>query len=280
MIKSIKTEIRKNLYLPFLLFSVAAFMVLFMMSEAVRGTDGKAYSVFRIIQLRKHLRLTSDTAYSWNAVWSAGMGTWVMLIAPVILSAGFIFSGSEESSVNCERFIKIRGNRLRYVSGKVIGGMLSAGFTFAFSYGLYGLLILPLFPFPGEFDEVSRETLTFLYGENQFSFVAGRLFGVFLLGIFMSIVPVILSALISDRYILISVPFLGWYFYERLFSKYLFNDFFISHYDYFEAVNMANLPYVMREKEKLLALMVFMGSCVACFALYYFLKFGRLSEEK
>lgn len=278
--RSIKTEIKKNLYLPFLGFSVVAFLVLFMMTDVIRGMDGKSYSIIRIIQLRKYLNFLSDRSYCWTNIWLAGMGMWVKLVAPVILSAGMIFSGSEEVQGGCDRFLKIRENRLKYATGKVLGGMLSSGFTFMLSYAVFGLAMLCFFPLPSKYDEGLRQSIEYFYGGHLSVFVLETLLGVFLLGMFMAVVPLVLMAVVKDRYILISAPFLAWYFYERIFARLFYTKFYLEHNDYIEAFNMGNLQYFSMSNKKLLTLAVLAAVCLLSFVLYYFLKFGKISEEK
>ena len=84
VIKSLKTELKKNLFLPYFVMALLLTLGFCLMADAATGNDGKNYSVFQVILLSKNLRLTTDERFAWVVIWSKGFGRWLQLVVPLV----------------------------------------------------------------------------------------------------------------------------------------------------------------------------------------------------
>ena len=276
--KNLLTEFRKNLHLPFFIISLIGLNLLFFTSEAVKGSDGKGYSVWSILMMSGRLPLTSRLEFGWLSLWQAGLGPWTLLAAPVISCAGFIYCNAEEKKNRAECFIKIRQRRLTFTFGKVVSGIVCAGLTLTAAYALFGLILYPFFPKPDAYRESFGSVVDMTYGSSTALFVIKNLAGVFLLGCFMSLLPVILSSFLDDPYLLVSLPVLGTYLYERVIQRMYFTAFGMEHADILEALNLEGLPHVFDQARPDISLVILLLLITACFILYRLIRFKRRDE--
>ena len=242
MIKSLSTEIKKNLYLPYFVAGIFLVLSLGFMSDAVRGIDGKSYSVFELLTLSKKLRLTSNTDFAWVAVWKKSFGKWLKLIIPVVVSSGFVLNHTEETKKDYSYFLYSRESRFRFAVTKVLGAAISAGMIFSIGYLLVGLILLPFFPKIGEFSRDNIQFLEYIYGTGNTRVYIIKIFlGSFMYGIYASLFPVFLSAFISDRYILLSIPVLFQYAVDVSVTKLFIENMDNKYADVIQAFDMNNM---------------------------------------
>jgi hypothetical protein len=271
-------ELRKCLYFPFFVLSVAGLNILFFMSEGAKGADGKGYSVWRVMTLSSHLSLTERIDYGWLHMWEAGLGPWTLLAAPVIAAAGYIYTNSEEKRNRAEVFIKMRRNRISFTVSKVVSGMLSSAITLTAAYLLFGGILFFFFPKPSDYGESFAEVIKLMYGDDTVVYVLKKTAGVFLMGVGMAIVPIVLCAFIDDRYLLVSLPLLAAYLYERIMQRLYYTTVGMEHPETVEALNIEKLPYLFLRQQKWLSLILLAGSVLICFISYHLIRFRRKDE--
>jgi len=272
------TELKKNMRMPVLLMQISGLIVLFMVSRAVTGADGKEYNIWQILMLHGKLELTKRLEYSWPEIWKNGMGTWALLAAPVLCCAGIIYCSGEERRRGAGKFIKIRQSRLRYTFSKVLSGMIACAVTLTGAYLLFGLILLPFFPKPSDYEGDFREILVLTYGNNMWIFALKRSLGVFMMGMAMSAIPIVLGAFLDDRYLMVSLPFLGEYIYERVILKLYYIPWVSEHFDIIEAVNIENFPAIFTMQRPWIAGLMFACIIIATFVIYHLICFGRMDE--
>ena len=242
MIKALKTELKKNLYLPYFLLGIVLVICFCFMADAVRGNDGRNYSVFEIVLLSRKLKLTSSTDYAWISMWAKGFGSWLRLIVPVIVSSAYVMNHTEERKVEHRYFLYSRESRLRFVLSKTLGAAFSAGLILAAGYVLFGVILLFFFPQSASFSEDSRFFLEYAYGKGSVPVYILKIFlGSFMYGIYASLFTVFLSIFISDRYVLLSIPVLFQYAVQISINKLFLEHMFSKHADKILALDMTNI---------------------------------------
>ena len=242
MFKSLYTELKKNLYLPYFLLGIVLVLVFCLMTDAVKGNDGKNYSVFEIILLSKRLRFKEDIQFSWVSIWGKGFGAWLKLIVPALVSLGFVLNNTEEKQAEHRYFLYSRESRLRYVISKLFGAALSAGFIFAVSNMLFGLIMLAFFPASSAYSEDLRTIIKMLYGNDSVSVHMLKVFfGSFMYGMYASCFTIFLSIFVSDRYVLLSIPVLFQYAADISVKKIWLKHLYSRYADAILAFDMSNI---------------------------------------
>lgn len=117
-----------------------------------------------------------------------------------------------------------------------------------------------------------------MYGDDTVVYVLQKTAGVFLMGVGMAIVPIVLCAFIDDRYLLVSLPLLAAYLYERIMQRLYYTPAGMEHPETVEALNIENLPYLFLRQQKWLSLLLLAGSVLICFISYHLIRFRRKDE--
>ena len=137
--------------------------------------SGKQISIFSLIFQAQ--QANTDISKSALALWQAGIGGWLVVFAPMLLSMGYILLLSEERRNGQIRFHILRSGNWKYCISKVCSGALAGGIVFLIGYALFGLLLVMRFPsvrtFPIEEQEI------FLLGSSIGIVIMKKLIGAF-----------------------------------------------------------------------------------------------------
>ena len=272
-IRCLGAEMKKNNSFPFFAVSVSLFVCICFLGDCVTGQNGQHYQVYDIMLLSKYLPLTKDLRYSWMNVWEAGLGPWTILAAPMLMTAGFVFINTKEKTENADRYLLFREGRLFFALSKTVSAMLSAGLVCTIGYIIYGIILMPFFPSASEYSAENAELIGSLYGSSICKYITFRLVGAFLFGVSVSLLPIILSAFVSDMYILISMPFLGIYIYETIFKRISVSKWGEEHIELLNALDFGQLPYFGVNRKKFITLTLLAAACMICIISYYFIRF-------
>lgn len=142
MIRNIRLEVQKILHLPYLLLSVAGIIALCLTATGETDVGGRQISIFSLM-------IRSEDASSQHValeLWRAGIGGWLIVFAPMLLTVGYMISLSGERQNGQIRFALMRSGKLRYCISKVCGGALAGGIIFLIGYAVFGLLMMIRFP--------------------------------------------------------------------------------------------------------------------------------------
>ena len=177
--------------------------------------SGKQISIFSLIFQAQ--QANTDISKSALALWQAGIGGWLVVFAPMLLSMGYILLLSEERRNGQIRFHILRSGNWKYCISKVCSGALAGGIVFLIGYALFGLLLVMRFPsvrtFPIEEQEI------FLLGSSIGIVIMKKLIGAFLYGMFGSVFGVGVAIVFRDKYMLVCLPFMINYIYKQILSK-------------------------------------------------------------
>ena len=150
-------------------------------------------------------------------LWRAGIGGWLIVFAPMLLTVGYMISLSGERQNGQIRFALMRSGKLRYCISKVCGGALEGGIIFLIGYAVFGLLMMIRFPLLSTLPVEEQEF--YLMGSSLAMEVVKYLIGAFLYGMTGSLFGIGVAIVFRDKYMLICLPFMINYIYQQVLSK-------------------------------------------------------------
>jgi len=177
--------------------------------------NGKQISIFSLIF--QELPANTDVLKSALSLWQAGIGGWLVVFAPMLLSMGYILLISEERRNGQIRFHILRSGNWKYCISKLCSGALAGGIVFLIGYALFGLLMLVRFPSIRTFSAEEQEIL--LMGSSISVVIIKKLIGAFLYGMFGSVFGIGVAIVFRDKYMLVCLPFMINYIYQQILTK-------------------------------------------------------------
>ena len=118
---------------------------------------------------------------------------------------------STERKNGTNRFILIRSNVFRYCISKTLSAVLSSGIILLTGYLLYGIIVFCKFPAPVDFAETYEMSESFA--------VFTRCLRVFGYGAYLAVIPVSVSVIFNDKYVLMCLPLIIKYILDQLSLK-------------------------------------------------------------
>ena len=177
------------------------------------NVGGSQISIFSLL-IRPEVTNTPHTAFE---LWRAGIGGWLTVFAPMLLTLGYMISLSGERQNGQIRFALMRSGKLRYCISKVCGGALAGGIIFLIGYAVFGLLMVIRFPSLNTLPVKEQEF--YLMGSTLAAEVVKRLIGAFLYGMMGSLFGIGVAIAFRDKYMLICLPFMINYIYQQVLGK-------------------------------------------------------------
>lgn len=219
--KKIKCEISKIFYFPLFAASCAGIVLVCLLSECYIDTSSfRGYTVIEMMIGGMDVNMLDHIELNSIEVWKAGLGTWVSLLLPLLLGAGYLSVLSVERQSGAIRQVLIRENNFSYCLSKLVSASVYAGVLLTTGYLLYGVVVFASFP-PLS---VYQGDMAAMYMEMNMSdgilwFVIKRIAGIFLYGVFLSFYAVGVSIFAVDRYILLCLPMMLNYIYSQALTK-------------------------------------------------------------
>ena len=215
MLREIKLELKKNMYVPYIVVEIVGIILLCFSATGETDMSGKQISIFSLmLQVQQGGNAISKSAL---ALWQAGIGGWLVVFAPMLLSMGYILLLSEERRNGQIRFHILRSGNCKYCISKLCSGALAGGNVFLIGYALFGLVLVMKFPSVQSFSAEEQEI--FLMGSSIGIIILKRLIGAFLYGMFGSVFGIGVAIVFRDKYMLVCLPFMINYIYQQVLSK-------------------------------------------------------------
>ncbi|WP_455194588.1 hypothetical protein [Eubacterium ramulus] len=211
----LKAELKKLSFIPYLILSISGIVLLCLSATGETDMSGKQISIFSL--MFQEQQANTDLSKSALALWQAGIGGWLVVFAPMLLSMGYILLISEERRNGQIRFHILRSGNWKYCISKLCSGALAGGIVFLIGYALFGLLMLVRFPSIRTFSAEEQEIL--LMGSNISVVIIKKLIGVFLYGMFGSVFGIGVAIVFRDKYMLVCLPFMIKYIYQQILAK-------------------------------------------------------------
>ncbi len=179
----LQQELKKLWYPPFILPAVISIVILCTLGECYENSDGGSCTVLDVITGRDALLLHS---MDWLHIWESGS----------------------------LRLILIRSGALRYGWVKVISGAVTGGGILVMGYGMYGILMLGIFPLC--LTDASGVQMSV---NGLVSSVIMRLLGIFLYGAMVNLFALVVSVFFRDPYMLLCLPVMVKYIYTQVLQR-------------------------------------------------------------
>ena len=218
--RSIISEIKKSLYLPFFILSCMGVACVCCLSEGYTSASGKTYTIMELLLFLRRDTMLVDISMNWCDIWVRGIGTWTQLLLPFLLSIGYLYTISSEKKSGFNRLMLVRENNLKYGISKLAEVILSGGIILSVGYLFFGIIVYMRFP---SIQEYSTDMVN-LYmemhpGFQETAFCFTRCIGVFLYGMCINIFAYLVSVFFRDKYILICLPLMLKYIWGQAVMK-------------------------------------------------------------
>lgn len=198
--------------------AVLAVAIISLTGIVARDISNESYNIFSLITTFSReqimLEITTD---AWNIIFTES-GSYLWMFAPVLSGMPLIPLLCAERRNRAMRYELVRVGKNRFVFGKLISAMLSGGMVLMFGYAIFCLVIYILMPIKGN-KESSYMFLDMLIEIHPGFAEAFEKFGVLLLlvmklvlffvyGAFMALMAYVLSSFITNKYIVLCVPYI------------------------------------------------------------------------
>lgn len=146
IMRSLLSEMKKNLYFPLLCLSCLGIVGICLLSECYMGENGKAYTIIEMICNMNREAMLENISLNRIEIWRIGLGLWTRLLLPCLLSVGYLYSLTGERECGALRLLLIRENNVRYSFYKIVSAMLCGGVVLFVGYAIFGLIVIFCFP--------------------------------------------------------------------------------------------------------------------------------------
>lgn len=103
MCQMLKAELKKLSFIPYLILSISGIVLLCLSATGETDMSGKQISIFSLIFQAQ--QANTDISKSALALWQAGIGGWLVVFAPMLLSMDIFYYSLK--NVETDRFVFI-----------------------------------------------------------------------------------------------------------------------------------------------------------------------------
>ena len=212
-------ELKKNFYFPYMLLPMLGTVVLCLAAPGEINEKGKEIAIFSLM-LQGGAEVAGGIEKSALCLWIRGTGGWLNVFLPLLLTFGYIIQISVERQSGQMKFQLIRSGNLCYCTSKVLTGALTGGIFFVIGYVLFGVMMATAFPSLSIFSAEEQQFYFEAFFNNAVSlYIAKRLVGAFLYGVFASLYGIGVAVVFRDKYMMLCLPFLLNYIYQQIIYK-------------------------------------------------------------
>lgn len=219
MIRCIFQELKKNLYFPYAFLAILGIVLLALVSPGGTSETGADITIFSMLHNTVENGRMADIGQAGLVLWGKGLSGWMAIFVPFLLTFGYIAVTVNEHQDMFTRFQLLRFGKLNYCISKVCGGALSGGILFTLGYGLFGLIMLAVFPDFSSFPQEEQEIYLMMWGTNAADYIVKQLLGAFLYGMGASTFGIGVTIFFRDKYMLLCLPLLLNYAYGQVLNK-------------------------------------------------------------
>ncbi len=216
-------------------FYIAVILTMLLCMGGCVGEDvmnGDEILMFQLFGKMKSLKTEFD--YNSFLLMMKTEMKWLVMFAPVVASTCFAPVFKEEQLSGMTRFVIPKIGRIKYSFSAWLACALTGGLSLVCGYSLFCLICRLFFWEPSQFPASDIENYISMYlTKNEdaafiealtkgkiFSVLAIRLLAVFLLGIFYSLLTLLVAVLANNKYVILCIPFCISYIWEQLGFKF------------------------------------------------------------
>lgn len=205
--------------------AIAAVVLLMMTSNIFKSFNtGREYNLFDIVFSEEREELIKESGYSAVELITTADNSYLIMFLPIAAAVPFVMIVCGEKKNSITRFEIYRTGKNRYVLGKFMAAAVVGGVIAIVGTCVYALCIRLIFPggtgerFAMSVDMIREQSKVFDIAFGKLG-VAGiyilKLVRVFFYGAFSAVPAFGFSAVIKNRYVVLSLPFIVTYFFTK-----------------------------------------------------------------
>ncbi|MGN9019200.1 hypothetical protein ACTNBM_09855 [Lachnospiraceae bacterium HCP1S3_C3] len=225
----LRTELGKILKNPVFYICILAVVVLLMSGNVYRSPDtGKTYTVFDFIFAHDRQDMLKNSGMVAADILLNGIDSYFSMFLPIIVAIPFVMVVHGENKNNCARFEIYRVGKVRYVAGRFFASVLTGGIVTMIGYIIFSILVMIIFTTDRSAiieyskDEIINADIITKTMYNAFGYTGiyiVKFVREFIYGALVAVPAIMLSFIIKNRYIIISVPFMIYYLLGKFIQK-------------------------------------------------------------
>ena len=169
--------------------------VLLLCFTATGYMDGNtSYSVIETIIRIPVSQYADIPSLSWNSIFTVGLYGYVTLFLPAVASLPYVMTVVMDRRSHMLRMRLMRNQYGPYIAAESAAALVSSGILVTIGYVAYGIITFMIFP----------------HGAGTFTFadIAKVIGGTFWYGMDVSAMALVLSAFVTNEYVIVTVPFM------------------------------------------------------------------------
>ena len=184
-------------------------------------------SVLQISRMKSREEMLSQVQYQYYNILRNGMGVWISIFIPIIAAFPFIPLVCDARESRSVRMTCIRLNKRTYDIGSFLSAMLSGGLAVLTGFLMFAGITAFLFPQASEYSPELRALMEEnypavfpLFEKLGYPYLyALRFLEVFLYGAASAVPAFLLTAVMKNKYLILSIPFFIIYMLREIQAK-------------------------------------------------------------
>lgn len=213
-------------------FYACALLTVVLCFTAEIGTDPVRHEGLSVIQISRMLsreEMLSQVQYHYYNILRNGMGVWISIFIPIIAAFPFIPLVCDARESRSVRMTCIRLNKRTFNIGSFLSAMLAGGLAVLTGFLIFAGITAFLFPQAAEYSPEMRAAMEEnypavfpLFSKLGYPYLyALRFLEVFLYGAASAVPAFLLTAVMKNKYLILSIPFFIIYMLRELQAKLL-----------------------------------------------------------
>lgn len=209
----LKTDLYRSIMHVEFVLSVLLFWLLCLTKEGYfDGVNNTSITVAELIVSYSREQMQNNLMLSWYSVFLYGMGSYVLMFAPVIAALPSIPGYCRERSGQYSRFLLPRCNVAMRCISMWLSALITGGLAVVLGEGLFGISCWALFP------NITAEQ-ALLYDVPVWRGLLTHLAGMFVFGMVSTLIPILLSGMSRNVYFVLCGAFASFYAYCTLITN-------------------------------------------------------------
>ncbi len=216
------------------IFWIAVLTVFILCFTATLYTDetNRKYTIINVLLNFNRDTILQNIDYSAQRVMILGKTSKIFMFITIVTGFPFISVFCDERKSKNMRMIIYRSGKAKYYIGKLISAIVSGGLVVTLGYIMFCIAVSFLFPsineFPLNMQKNFNEVITY-YGKHEFTFlyykigsiaiIFSSIIEMFIYGAFAVILTFIFSSFITNKYLLLCIPFTLKYIFDMWINK-------------------------------------------------------------
>ena len=216
IIRNIKINLIKILTsYGFYICIIATFLFCLSAEAYIDDIKNEQYSIVRLLaEFDRTFFLEHTELCSFNIILK-GSGSWLTLFIPIIAAFAFVPLVCDEYDAKAVRFSIFRSSKSSFHTAKFLTACFMGGLAVLIGYGIFTAFVSFTFPAITEYSPALQEMFTEEMSDAYQSFAVGgyhkllaaKFFEMFLYGMVFAVPANLCTALMSNKYLVLCIPF-------------------------------------------------------------------------